>query len=81
MKNNLFAQYGGAKQQSQSFQNGNQNPGPFKSMDDFFGKFDQFKRDMTEDPNEKLQQLLNNGTMSQEQYNMLYGLAKKILGK
>ena len=47
-------------------------------MNDFVTQFGEFKKTVTGNPEEKVQELLNNGTMSQQQYNMLYGLAKKI---
>lgn len=82
MKNNLFNRYGKSPQQQNSqFQNGNPFVNRFNSMNQFMDQFNQFKQSMTEDPEKKLQQMLNDGSMSQEQYNMLFGLAKKIIGK
>lgn len=78
MRNNLFNQFGGKVSQP-NFQNSQFN-GKFDSMNQFMNQFEQFKKTVTGNPEEKVQEMLNNGTMTQQQYNMLYGLAKKIMG-
>jgi tRNA C32,U32 (ribose-2'-O)-methylase TrmJ len=75
--NSLFNRYGQRKVTQPNIQNDQFN-GRFKNMNDFVTQFGEFKKTVTGNPEEKVQELLNNGTMSQQQYNMLYGLAKKI---
>ena len=66
MRNNpLYNMYG--KTQSQN--NGN----------DIFSKFNQFKENFTGDPRAKVQELLNSGQMTQEQFNMLSSMAQSFM--
>lgn len=48
---------------------------------DILAKFEAFKSSFQGDPKAKVQELLNSGQMSQEQFNMLSGLAQKFMGK
>lgn len=43
-------------------------------------QFEQFKRQFTGDPKNQVQQLLNSGKMTQQQFNHLQQLAQNILG-
>lgn len=43
-------------------------------------KFNQFKQQFTGDPRQKVQELLNSGQMSQEQYNELRQMAHDLFG-
>ena len=43
-------------------------------------QFNQFKQNFRGDPRQQVQQLLNSGQMTQEQYNQLQGLAKQCMG-
>lgn len=51
---------------------------------DFINRFNQFKQNFQQsgiDPKQKVQELLNSGQMSQEQFNTLRMLANQITGK
>jgi hypothetical protein len=75
LKNKLFEQFGTAQKVNQpEIQNG-----PFKSMNDFMDRFNRFAQTVTGNPEDQIQQLLDSGQMTQQQYNVLYGLAKKIM--
>lgn len=77
MKNRMFNMYGQRRQpQPNNFQNG-----MFDSMDQFFDKYNEFQKQFSGNPDEKLQEMLNSGQMTQEQYNRLYALASKIMGR
>lgn len=78
-RNDLFTRFG--QKQNNNFQNGSSSTfnNRFDSMSQFFDKFESFKKSFEGNPEQKVQELLDNGSMSQSQYNMLYGLAKKIL--
>ena len=66
MRNNpLYNMYG--KNQTQI--NGN----------DIVSKFNQFKENFTGDPRAKVQELLNSGQMTQEQFNMLSSMAQSFM--
>lgn len=65
MSNPLFEQYG--KQQSND--NG------------ILAKFNEFKNNFQGDPKAKVQELLNSGQMSQEQFNMFSAMAQKFMIK
>lgn len=80
MKNNLYNRYGSAQQRpNQNFQNGGFDQ-RFNSMDDFVDRYKRFAENFKGNPDEQLQALINNGTISQSVYDKLYGLAKKIMG-
>lgn len=46
---------------------------------DIFSKFNVFKSSFQGDPKAKVQELLNTGQMSQEQFNMLSQMAQQFL--
>lgn len=56
---------------------GNNNPLPF-NMQEITERLNQFKQSFTGDPKQQVQQLLNSGRMSQNQYNRLSQLATQI---
>ena len=57
---------------------GNNLPKPFQNMHDMMNKLNQFKQSFQGDPKEQVQQLLNSGRMSQNQYNQLSQMATQI---
>lgn len=54
---------------------GNNN---FGNMANFLHQFNEFKRNFTGDPKKQVQQMLNNGKISQEQFNHVANLATQI---
>lgn len=67
MANMLFNMLGGNKQQSMPFDKNN-----------FMNQFNQFRQSFQGDPQQKVQELLNSGKMSQEQFNKLSQMANQI---
>lgn len=67
MANQLFNMLGGNKQQNMPFDKNN-----------FMSKFNQFRQSFQGDPQQKVQELLNSGKMSQEQFNKLSQMANQI---
>ena len=61
--------------QSQFFGNGNQN-----NLFSMMGKFNEFKSQFQGDPQQKVEELLNSGKMTREQYEMFSNMAKKFQG-
>lgn len=60
---------------------GNNNfrlPSPFGNIQEMVGKLNQFKQSFQGDPKQQVQQLLNSGKMSQNQYNQLSQMATQI---
>lgn len=57
---------------------GNKAPGPFGNMQDMMQRLNQFRQNFTGDAKQQVQQLLNSGKMSQNQYNQLSQLATQI---
>lgn len=58
---------------------GNQNLlGQFGNMQNLIQQFNQFKSTFKGDAKQQVQQLLNSGQMSQQQYNYLQGLAQQF---
>ena len=53
-----------------------QNNGPFSNMNDIMNRFNQFQSTFQGDPKQKVQELLNSGQMSQEQFNQLSNMAQ-----
>ena len=53
-------------------------PGPFGNMQDLMSKLNQFRQSFQGDPKQQVQQLLNSGKMSQNQYNQLSQMATQI---
>lgn len=61
--------------------NGNSNTsmsGPFGNMMGIMNQFNQFKNNFHGDPRAQVQQLLNSGQMSQEQFNRLQAMARQL---
>ena len=46
-------------------------PGPFGNMQNLMQRLNQFRQSFQGDPKQQVQQLLNSGKMSQNQYNQL----------
>lgn len=53
-----------------------QGPGPFNNMTQVINQFNQFKSTFQGDPQQKVQELLNSGQMSQDQFNQLSSMAQ-----
>lgn len=53
-------------------------PGAFGDMQNMMGKLNQFRQSFQGDPKQQVQQLLNSGQMSQDQYNRLSQMATQI---
>lgn len=53
-------------------------PAPFNNMQNFINKLNQFGHSFQGDPRQQVQQLLNSGQMSQQQYNQLSQMATQI---
>ena len=68
MANSLFNTLGGSPKL----------PGPFGNMQAMIQKLNQFKQSFQGDPKQQVQQLLNSGQMSQNQYNQLSQMATQI---
>lgn len=69
MGNPLFGNNGG----------GNNIFGPFGGMMNFMNQFNQFRAGLQGDPQQMVQQLRQNGQMTDEQFNQLSGMAQSIL--
>lgn len=59
----------------------NSNPvfGPFGNMMNFMNQFNQFRQGIQGNPQQMVQNMLQNGQMSQEQFNQLSGMAQQIM--
>jgi len=55
---------------------GNQSNGPFSNMANVINQFNQFQSTFQGDPKKQVQNLLNSGQMSQEQFNQLSSMAQ-----
>lgn len=53
-------------------------PGPFGNMQEMISRLNQFKQSFQGDPKQQVQQLLNSGQMTQEQYNQLSQMATQL---
>lgn len=53
-------------------------PGPLSNIGVMMQSFNQFRNAFTGDPKQKVQELLNSGRMSQEQFNQLQQMAKQF---
>ena len=51
---------------------------PMGNVMNFMGQFQQFKNNFQGDPKTQVQQLLNSGRMSQEQFNQLSNMASQF---
>lgn len=67
MANQLFNMLGGPKL-----------PQPFANMQQMVGQLNQFRQSFQGNAKEQVQQLLNSGKMSQNQYNQLSQMATQI---
>ena len=59
-------------------QNQQVNNGPFSNMANMMSQFQQFRASFQGDPRQKVQELLNSGKMSQQQFNQLSQLAQQF---
>ena len=59
-------------------QNQQVNNGPFGNMANMINQFQQFRANFQGDPRQKVQELLNSGKMSQQQFNQLSQLAQQF---
>jgi len=75
---NLFNQLGGqsARQQGNPAQQNQQRS--FASPQDFMNQFQQFRNGFSGNAQEKVQQLLNSGQMSQQQFQQLQSMANQL---
>lgn len=51
---------------------------PFGNMMNFMNRFNQFRQTFSGDPKAQVQNLINSGQMSQEQFNQLQQMARQI---
>lgn len=58
--------------------NGGGNFGPFGNMANFMQQFNQFKQNFQGDPKAQVQQMLNSGQITQEQFNQMANMATQI---
>lgn len=58
----------------------NQMPGPFGNAQNLMNQFQQFKSQFQGDPKAQVQELLNSGKMTQEQFNQLSSMAQQFQG-
>lgn len=61
-------------------QNTQMNFGPFQNMTQMMQQFQQFKNTFQGDPQQKVQELLNSGRMTQQQFNQLSQMANMFRG-
>lgn len=69
MPNPLFNKFGNA---------GSNMPGPFGNAMNLVNRFKEFKANFQGDPREQIQNLLNSGQMTQEQFNQLSNMAAQL---
>lgn len=72
MANSLFNIFGGSPGSAPM------NNGPFANMANFMNAFNQFRSTFSGDPRQRVQQLLNSGQMSQEQFQQLSQMATQL---
>ena len=53
--------------------------GPFGGMMNFMNQINQFRQGIQGNPQQMVQNMLQNGQMSQEQFNQLSGMAQQIM--
>lgn len=58
----------------------NKLSGPFGNMQNMINQFNQFRQSFQGNPQQQVQELLNSGRMSQEQFNQLKQLADQFQG-
>lgn len=54
------------------------NNGPFSNMNNVINEFNKFQSTFQGDPKQQVQDLLNSGKMSQEQFNQLSSMAQML---
>lgn len=54
----------------------NPQSGPFGNVADLMSRFNQFQSTFQGDPKQKVQELMNSGQMTQEQFNQLSSMAQ-----
>ena len=59
---------------------GQQPSGPFGNLQNMLAQFMQFKNNFKGDPKQKVQEMLNSGQMTQEQFNQLSAMANNLHG-
>lgn len=69
MANSFFGRFGGS---------GNGMPGPFSNIANMMNQFKQFRNNFQGDPKAQVQELLNSGQMTQEQFNQLSSMANQF---
>lgn len=52
---------------------------PMAVMNEFIQRLNQFKNTFKGDPKQKIQEMLNSGQLSQDQFNQLQAMAKQIM--
>ena len=52
---------------------------PFSNMSNFLTQFNQFRQNFNGDPQQMVQQMLNSGKMTQEQFNQASNLANQLM--
>ena len=62
----------------EKFGNGSQPSGPFGNIQAMMNQFQQFRQSFQGDPRAQVQQLLNSGKMTQEQFNQLSNMASQF---
>lgn len=72
MANSLFNLFGGGPGPAPM------NNGPFANMTNFMNALNQFRYTFSGDPKQRVQQLLNSGQMSQEQFQQLSQMATQL---
>lgn len=69
--NNLYKSLGNSNQQL---------PPPFGNLQNMMKQFNQFKNTFKGDPRQQVQELLNSGRMTQDQFNQLKRMADQLQG-
>ena len=60
------------------FNQSNPSPGPLSNVQNMVNQFNQFRAQFQGDPKAQVQQLLDSGKMTQEQFNQLSNLANQF---
>lgn len=55
------------------------NNNPMAMMNEFVQRLNQFKNTFKGDPKQKIQEMLNSGQLSQDQFNQLQAMAKQVM--
>ena len=59
---------------------GNQRlPGPMGNVQDLMNQFNQFRRTFRGDPQQQIQQMMNSGQITQDQYNQAVQIAQQMM--